>query len=697
MFTPPVVACDHCEGRGRILMLCHCVRWGDRFLIDTGDDIDPLRSDGHAYRDCELCDGSGYTLADCHECRRTGRRRAQLVLTVVNLDTGAVRSANVVPGGVEPRRGPAGRWELALSPVVAALAAEVDAVAWRDACRPANPTGNGFSILLPTAWRANLPTAERHRLEGEAIARRCWHPWLLYFGRTGTFPAPEEPDAVLGRLCHLADVLCLDLVVEARYVRDDRLNWDIRYEVPGGRVPGGHRGWADDLTAAVVATSVDHAMFGLTDRSLTAPAHYLQPHPPEQIRPPNVATDQVERRIHADLDGLDGRSPGAQAIWRDGRWHHTRLRVDDTIEVMTALSTGQVVRKTETVLVRAWEPPAPGWQGEPVPYRPCPDCHPENRLRRCVCTLGNQPPKPDCSACAGAGYTSANRRCPTCHDSHRIYEGVVVTLTGPGDAARHLNWPLPDRAADATYLAAHPGGKPIFQLPVHYQVRHWAEILGARPADLTYLDGGHHINQNLSEGTVTVDHPRIDPLAEYIADASRGQPAARLLLNATPPPAAHLPDLIRLALGLHQTLVVTLQDHWLNEHDPRCVHGECWSIALLPPDQLLPPDPHPFHPTVEAAAAYLLEYLENALYDVVSEDPQQGIPVPQTPQPAPLVDNPVPLIRRLARHHAGRPVSIRYHHTGCHLHVYDRNGKIHHLATARTVPIALTALGLGRS
>ncbi|MFD1321675.1 hypothetical protein [Micromonospora sonneratiae] len=39
-------------------------------------------------------------------------------------------------------------------------------------------------------------------------------------------------------------------------------------------------------------------------------------------------------------------------------------------------------------------------------------------------------------------------------------------------------------------------------------------------------------------------------------------------------------------------------------------------------------------------------------------------------------------------------MSIRYHLGGCHLYVHEF-GVVRHLASARTVPIALTALGLG--
>ncbi|GAB2934101.1 hypothetical protein GCM10027280_22480 [Micromonospora polyrhachis] len=759
MFSPPVVSCDHCEGQGRKLVLCQCVRWGNRFLVDATSDRHS--ADGRAYQDCELCKGSGYVGHDCDQCRRTGRRRAQLVLTVANLDTGAVRSLNVVPGGVEPRRNAGGRWELALSPVVAALAAEVGAGEWWDAFPPGG-SADPLPILLPTDWQPTLPAADRWQLEAAAITRHCWHPWRLWFARTE--PSPERNlDAELGWLCHLADLWCLDLVVEVRRrgqglrVRKPNgrgLNWDIRYELPGGGVPSRQRSWAEDLPAAVAATTAQDAMFNLVERSLTAPPHFLRPHRPHRSGPPVIDVDQVERRVYADLEGVGGAAHGAQAIWRDGRWQHTRLQVEDQVEVLTEQSTGQVVRETKIVLSRTWEPPAPAWHGDPIPYDPCPACDPQHRLRICLCTLGNRPPDPACPGCDGAGVAAETGACHACRDSGRVYRGMVVTLTDLADTTLHLNWLPPERSVDAPQadvdlnnapqadvdlndapqvdvdlndapqadvdlndapqadvdlndapqadvdlndapqVATQPGGKPVRQLPAQYQLGHWARVLDARPADLTYLDGDHRVEQDLLDGTVTVDHLGVDPYARYIADASGQHPAGRLLIDISPPAAVRITKLIRLALGLHQTLVVTLTDHRLNEHDPRLIHGESWNIAMIPPGQPLDPALQPYQSSPEAASAYFLEYLENALADAVPADPRQGIRVPQTPEPAPLVEDLVPLIRRLAHHHAGQPVSIRYHHTGCHLYVHEHRDSLRHLVSARTVPIALAAIGL---
>ena len=103
---------------------------------------------------------------------------------------------------------------------------------------------------------------------------------------------------------------------------------------------------------------------------LDAPAHYLRAGAGPPDLPEPVDLDQVERRMIRDCEGR----PGAQAIWRNGRWWHTSLRPGRVVETLTEEPTGQVSRRVTTILVRGWEPPAPDWVGEPIPYHDCPDC-----------------------------------------------------------------------------------------------------------------------------------------------------------------------------------------------------------------------------------------------------------------------------------------------------------------------------------
>jgi len=134
----PVVVCPSCDGLGFAVVACRCTDGGDRLLVTDGMD----RPAGEPYRDCLLCQGDGAVGEPCHDCGQTGRRRAQLVLTMANLDTGAVASANVVPGVVEPVPWPGDggeSWYLPLGPLLRDLAAVVGVESWTDARQPGSP------------------------------------------------------------------------------------------------------------------------------------------------------------------------------------------------------------------------------------------------------------------------------------------------------------------------------------------------------------------------------------------------------------------------------------------------------------------------------------------------------------------------------------------------------------------------------
>ncbi len=132
---------------------CRCTTYGDRFLADA-DVLGPRRE---AYRSCEQCRGAGSVAYPCYRCGRRGRRRAQLVVTVANLDTGAVASHQVVPGGLDPHRDPAGHWVVDLASRVRELAATVGAVL---------DEADAPSLWLDRQWRPDLPAARAARAGG---------------------------------------------------------------------------------------------------------------------------------------------------------------------------------------------------------------------------------------------------------------------------------------------------------------------------------------------------------------------------------------------------------------------------------------------------------------------------------------------------------------------------------------------------
>jgi hypothetical protein len=676
--TPPVtVVCPTCAGLTFVVGTCRCVDGGDRYLVEWDAQA------GRPWRDCRVCQGLGRAATGCGTCDQKGRRRAQLVLTVANLDTGAVASRQVTPGTLDPAPHPDGGWCLRLAAVLRDLAATVGAGTLHDVRRPGRPVGD-LAVTLPR-WRPDLPAGQRYAVEAYALAGWSHDPWWVFLGRTAA-PTPPDPARDLGRLCQVADLLRLDLVVEARREPWGTTGWDVRYDLPGADVPVHPRHRGDDLPTALAATTVTDALDGLAERGRHAPAYTVEPGPPDRAGAPAVDPDQVERRLLGDLAD----APGAQAVWRDGRWWHTTLRPAGTVETFTDRDTGQVARRAVTALRRAWQPPPPSWLGRPIGHDPCPDCDPGSRLRRCACTLGGRAADPDCARCSGAGTAPSALPCHTCGDSGRLYRAVAVTVTDLAHRVAHHTWePAPD--VDAPVVATTPGGRPVRQLPARYRLGRWAPVFGVRPGDLTELDSGHEVGQDLRDGYVTPAHPGVDPVTGYVEAAGRGLPGARLLVLAAVPDAPALPVLVRLAHGLGLGVLVTVADRRHHHGDPLRVAGVRWGVEVVPagdPTGRLGP---PLRPTVEAAVAYCLRYLELAVAGAVPADPGRPVPAPNAPPG--VVDDPVPWLLRLAAHHAGEAVSAYLDRAGCRLFLHERGGA-RQLAQAATLADAMTALRL---
>ncbi|MBQ1017869.1 hypothetical protein KBX71_08320 [Micromonospora sp. D93] len=657
MTAVPVVVCPDCDGMTFTLEPCRCTTYGDRFLADA-DVLGPRRE---AYRSCEQCRGAGSVAHSCYRCGRRGRRRAQLVVTVANLDTGAVASHQVVPGGLDPHRDPAGRWVVDLSSRVRELAATVGAVL-DEADVP--------SLWLDRQWRPDLPAALRHELEAHAILRADHASWRLVLGRS-TAPATVDPTARLAWLCALADLLLLDLVVEARR-QDAGFCWAIRYEVPGSPVPLGSPGWCRELPEVLARTDVAKALSGLAERGLTAPARLLRPDSPRPPAAPAVDVDQLERRVLADcVDLAGGELPGAQALWRNGRWWHTTLRAGEPVETLAEQSTGQVVRRVRVPVSRGYEPPDPSWLGEPVDWRQCPDCRPYSRLRACDCRIGGRAPDPDCPHCCGAGLRPSALHCFTCGDTQRLHQTTLVTVTDLRHRVVHLAWQAGTPEV-APLVATQPGGKPVVQLPDRYRLGSWAAVLGARPDDLADADGGQQIGKDLRDGYVTLPWAGADPVGEHVRSTGRGTPAGRLIVVATPPDAPPLVELLRLALGLDLALVVAMCDLRHNAADPLLADGLRWSVEVKPLDAPVRPDDFPYRPSLAAALSWCVECLTDAVAGAAPTDPMVPIPVPGSgPRD---VANPEPELLRLAAQHAGHVVTVRFTRAGCTVHRHDEDG-----------------------
>ncbi|NBE81807.1 hypothetical protein [Micromonospora rubida] len=664
MTGAPTVACPDCDGVTFRLDPCRCTRYGDRLLADDGPpgDAEPRRE---PYRKCELCRGVGTVAVACPGCGRRGRRRAQLVLTVANLDTGAVASHLVAPGTLDPRPDPAGDWVADLTSRVRELAAATGVAA----------TVDPLTVRLPPAWRPDLPADERHELEGRAVAEAARPAWRVLVGRS-TAPPPLDLAARLAQLCALADLLLLDLVVEARR-HGDAVRWNVRYEVPGSPVPAAPTEPRADLSAALARTEVADALAGLGERGPAAPARMLRPDLPRPLAAPAVDVDEVERRIRADCAGLtDGEEPpGAQAVWRDGHWWHTGLGPSQPVETLVEQPTGQVVRRVRVPLRRLAEPPDPPWLGEPVPWRPCPDCRPGEPLRACRCRAGGRPADDGCTACGGLGLRPSALACATCGGTRRLHRAALVTLTDLRHRVVHLTWQAGAPEA-ATPAGNGPGGRPVVRLPGRYRLGAWATVFGVRPEDLAEADGGHEIPPDVRDGYVTLPWAGADPVGELVAAVGPALPAARLLVIAVRPDAPPLAELLRLALGLDLALVVSALDLRGHPADPMRAHGLLWSVDLRSPADPVRPDDLPCRPSLEAAVAHCLECLDVALTETVPADPEKSIPVPQS-TPRALPSDPLPGLLRLAARHAGRTVTVRFAWSGCTVHCHDEDGPLH--------------------
>jgi hypothetical protein len=682
---PLVITCPDCSGLTFTLRPCGCTTYGDRFLVEQAD----AGVGREAYQDCQVCGGAGSIATACPRCLQRGRRRAQLVFTLVNLDTGAVASAAVVPGAIAPTPADTG-WQLDLGPLLRDLAAGVGLP---------GDTHREHPIPLPGIWHPDLPADRRAELEALAIVERDRIPWRVVLGRAGQ-PAPPDPGARLARLCAVADLLLLDLVVEARRTALGRLTWEVRYELPGGDVPAGQRGQARDLPAALAATDVAEALVDLRARGRAAPAHELRPTPPATDRPDRMDAGQLQRRIVADcVDSASGGGlPGAQAVWRDGRWWHTGLRPGGSTELLTERPTGQVLRRTTTALLRRTEPPAPSWRGDPIRYAPCPDCHPANRLRTCDCARDHRPPgddahrsgDPGCPDCGGAGVRPSQLACHRCRDAHRIYPDLLVTVTDLVDRAAHLHWRAGDEPV-VPQVAADGAGRSVVQLPEHYRLASWAHTLGVRPEALVDTDDSIEIEQFLLEGVITLPDADTDPVSEHIVQAGDGRAAARLLVLGVVPQAPSVAELARLAVGLDLALVVSVREHAPYRSDPLKVHGLLWSVELQ--RRTVPPDDGAHHGTPEAAAATCWEYVDGAFADAVPADPAEPVPTPRHPGAA-LIADPVPAITRIAHRYAGRTVSVRFDRAGCGVLLHQADGCARVVADASDLLAALDALGL---
>ncbi|MFK3981420.1 hypothetical protein ACI2K4_13710 [Micromonospora sp. NPDC050397] len=135
-----------------------------------------------------------------------------------------------------------------------------------------------------------------------------------------------------------------------------------------------------------------------------------------------------------------------------------------------------------------------------------------------------------------------------------------------------------------------------------------------------------------------------------------------------------------------------LRDNRISADDPTRPHGLAWHVEVTPADPSTVTIDPPTRPSLPAAIAYSLEYLEAALADQVPADFAQPSPVPACVDPV-TVDNPEPALCRLGKDRSGEQVVVHFVPSGCHVYLREWDD-LRQLAGASDVSGLLAELGL---
>ena len=332
---------------------------------------------------------------------------------MVNLDTGQVASANVVPGVIDPQLWPeGGGWHLPVGPAHPPArqiwSGPPVGGTWptRAARRPGRssscPAGGGQTCPSRTVARWK---PRRSPPKSPASVARLPRPHRPR-ARPGSGPRPGE--VVSGRRTCSASTWWWK---PAAGTYGD-LSWAIRYETPGADLPVEPPGWADDLPAAVAATSVDDALYGL---GRTRP-HRPRPLPASRTRLPRSASpgeligSTSTRSSGGSINSLTEPANRARCRRRPGDLAVRSLVVHPPAGWAAPRSPWS---NSPPVRLAAGAAPSccatgnqhlPAWLGAPIPHHPCPDCAPGSRLQVCWCTRISPPVAPACPTCYGAGW-----------------------------------------------------------------------------------------------------------------------------------------------------------------------------------------------------------------------------------------------------------------------------------------------------
>lgn len=645
------------------------------------DPIGPLRAKtGEAYAGCRECQGTGAATHRCTKCDGGGRLRAQVVLTVVNADTGAIASTAIVPGVIDPTSvsdiegNP--QMGLELQPVVDDLCDQTGVV-WLQ-----NRSGMMINGRVHAIWleRSPNPFSEEPYpfTVTQGLARQQGVGRHAVFVGHSRVPDDESmsPDRELARLCQVAGLLCLDLLV-CRYPVEKldgngvaHWGWWIAFAPPGSRLPDGHLpgvGFNKPLAQVLSETKLRDLLWKVSSQFYCgtgdpAPAYTITPDRPSDSDATGETVGSVDE-LSSRLDGMCAGTGSAAAIWRDGSWHYTRIVATGQHEDHYELSTGQIRQRSKTKWDLAQPPPDPSYWGDAVRERGCPQCETGTTWTACDCinTLDGQPFH-GCDKCGGSG-SRQDQQCMLCGGIGHIRHGVVITLADLNGYAHHINLTA-EANAEVQQQSYNPlketGG---YQLPDTYRLSKILFDEGIDLADVVDPLGGP-ISLELLDGTAThkgADPTPLDVTRTYCLTAARGKPAARAFYIVKPPRHDKLPLLTAIAFGMGLDVAVTCvnADHYT--HDRAGLSGTRWGVKLLKPDEELE------SATVSTQSRYLnaatgecFDKLNYTLNILNKPQPTQHIPVRQQLQPPHInLDGLGDALARLAeQHHESIPPRI---------------------------------------
>ncbi|WBB79306.1 hypothetical protein O7606_24565 [Micromonospora sp. WMMD882] len=309
-------------------------------------------------------------------------------------------------------------------------------------------------------------------------------------------------------------------------------------------------------------------------------------------------------------------------------------------------------------------------------------------------------------ACAGCGGYG-KRRAQLVLTVANLDTGAVASLNvvpgsvPPTPTPDGVGWelalaPLVAELADAVGVPpppAPPTGSTV-PLPSDFTPYVTPELSRARVA--TAIVGRAYPGWWVHLGRGVPSRPASEPANRSVRRTAAGRPGARLVGAAVAPETPALATVIRLAVGLGLELAVGVLDQRYDPEHPSTAPGRWWTTRIVPPgtpdDRIGPPG----WPSAEAALAFQLRYLDDAVTAAVPADPTTPVGVPQTAPPLPDLTggvDPVAACVRLAGRYPQRPVLVRFDADGCRVHLRKRDG-YQPLARGGTLAAALAALGL---